>query len=397
MKPLHGIKVLDLTHAVAGPFCTYHLHLLGAEVIKLERPNTGDQLRGYTEHGGHKGMSAPFMGSNSGKKSMAIDLSSPEGVEIAKKLAAESDVLVENFRPGATERLGLGYEALKPLNPRLIYASISGFGQAGELKDWSALDHIIQAMSGMMSMNGEIDRAPIRVGFPVCDIFSGHMAAFAITAAIRQRDLTGEGQRVDVSMLDAAMVLMTPLIVPYLHTQEEPRRSGSQGYRMVPSSNTFQTKDDPIVVGANHQRMYEDLVNILGAPELATDERYATHDARLAHRDELKAELDRLFLRHSAADLEPRLAKKGVPVSVMRTIPQALATEHVQNRGILMDSSLGDTGEAIQVVGSGFRYEHDGPAIQGPVPALGQHTDEILAGLGFSTAEVEGLRARGVV
>ena len=241
MKPLEGVRVLDLSHALSGPTCTNMLAMLGAEVIKVERPGVGDDFRHYTEHAGMPGMSIPFAGTNTGKKSITLDFRKPEALAVIHKLAETTDLLVENFRPGVASKLGLDWQTMKGINKGLVYASISGFGQTGKFRDWTAYDHIVQAMSGIMWMNGDPEGGPMKVGFPIIDTFSGYMAVIGLLAALHRRDATGEGDFVDVAMLDSAFNLMGGAIPTYFYTGEVRGRTGNRGYRLVATSETYRT------------------------------------------------------------------------------------------------------------------------------------------------------------
>ena len=400
MKPLAGVRVVDLSHALAGPFCTYHLGLLGAEVIKVERPLLGDDMRHYTEHAGLKMMSAPFVATNAGKRSITLDLKSPRAREVLDRLLAAGDVLVENFRPGVAARLGLDWDTVKEVNPRLVYCSVSGFGQEGPLKDRAAYDHIVQAMSGIMSVNGEPDGEPLKMGGPGIDIFSGFAAAYAILAALLQRERAGPGApgtRVDVAMLDSAMVLMAPLIATYFMSGVPPRRVGNRGFRTVVTSDTFETRDGHLAIGANHQSQFVKLCAVLGVPDLATDPRFSEHAARVANAAELRQRLTDLIATREADELEALLAAEEVPVSKVRDIPEITAHPHLADRGIFVNAAVAGLAEPARLVGAGFSFDHDGPGEPGPVPALGEHTDAILAELGFSTIEVSALRRAGAL
>jgi crotonobetainyl-CoA:carnitine CoA-transferase CaiB-like acyl-CoA transferase len=400
VRPLAGIRVVDLSHALAGPFCTYHLGLLGADVIKVERPKVGDDMRHYTEHAGLDLLSAPFIATNAGKRSITVDLGHPRAREVLDRLLAGADVVVENFRPGVAERLGLGWERLRAVNPRLISCSISGFGQTGPLRDWAAYDHIVQAMSGIMSVNGEPDGEPLKMGGPGVDIFSGFAGAYAIVAAVLQRERAGPGspgQRIDLAMLDTAMVLMAPAIATYLLSGEPPRRTGNRGYRLVVTSDTYATADGYLSIGANHQAQFERLCAVLGVPELPRDPRFADHPGRIEHAEALRAILVDLFAGRSAAELEPLLAAEQVPVSRVRTIPEIVAHPHTGVREIVQDAALPGRAEPARVVGAGFRYAHDGPGPPGAVPSLGEHTDAVLRELGYRDDEIASLRADGAL
>jgi crotonobetainyl-CoA:carnitine CoA-transferase CaiB-like acyl-CoA transferase len=397
VRALEGITVLDLTHAVAGPFCTYQLHQLGARVIKVEKPRGGDDLRNYVEHGGEPEMSAPFVALNAGKLSITLDLNAPEAREIMLRLISTADVLIENFRPGVASRLGLGWDDVHALRPDLIYCSISGFGQTGPLRNWSAYDHIVQAMSGMVSLNGEPEGEPVKLAVPVSDVFSGYMAGFAILAALLQRAGDGLGQRIDVSMLDASLVLMTPIIGPYLASGREPTRQGNLGFRRVASSGTFATKDGLLVIAAQKPDQFAALCRVLDRPDIATDPRFVDHVSRVAHPKELEAALNEAFKDRSGVELEPLLAAARVPVSLLRSVPQIIEHQHLAERGTLAEIEVGAGGRKTRSVGAGFLMEHDGPRVTGPVPVLGANSEQLLGELGYDEQNIARLRAEGIV
>ena len=398
MKPLDGVRIVDFTQVFAGPFCTYQLSLLGAEVIKIETPGVGDVLRGYRHGAGDPmgGMGGSFISINGGKKSTAINLKHPDGKAILAKLIGTADVLVENFRGGVLDRQGFSWEACKALNPRLIYASMSGFGAGGANGDWPAFDHTMQAMTGMMSLNGEPGSPPTKVGFPVVDAFTGYVAAFGIMAALRQRDQTGEGQRVDVSMFDASMVLMTSMVVPYLNAGTEPKQLGSRGYSGSPTSDLFKTRDGHISLGANTQAQYEALCQAIGAPELATDPRFATHQARIGNDAALREALEAIFETGDAETWEARINAAGVPAAKLRTVFEACKLPQAEGRDLMLRTRMSkDDDREITVLNNGFRAGWNG--LDGPSPLLGQHTDEVLMGLGYAAAEIEAFRRKGAV
>jgi CoA:oxalate CoA-transferase len=397
MKPLAGIRVLDLTHAVAGPHCTHHLRLLGADIVKIERPGLGDDMRHYTEHAGLKNFSAPFIAYNSGKRSVTLDLKAPRARPVLDRLIARSDVIVENFRPGVAGKLGLDHEAASAINPRIVYCSISGFGAEGPLRDWPAYDHIIQAMSGLMTINGEPDQGPLKVGIPLADCFSGYVAAFAILAALFQRGATGTGQRIDVSMVDALLVLMASPVATYMLSGQAPRRTGNAGFRLVATAGTYRTKDGHIAIGANHAPQLKALFRILGVPELLDDPRFADHAGRVANGEALRAILQEIFDDRVASELEVRLAEAQVPASMVRTLPQAVAHPHLAERGTFVGAEVPGREDPLPLVGPGFKFAHDGPDGTGSVPALGEHTDAVLAELGFSAAEIAELHRAEVL
>jgi crotonobetainyl-CoA:carnitine CoA-transferase CaiB-like acyl-CoA transferase len=397
MKPLAGIRVLDLTHAVAGPHCTHHLQLLGADVIKVERPGAGDDMRHYTEHAGLANFSAPFIAYNAGKRSITLDLKAAPARPVLDRLIERADVLVENFRPGVAGKLGLDYDAARAINPRIIHCAISGFGADGPLRDWPAYDHIIQAMSGLMTINGEPDQGPLKVGIPLADCFSGYVAAFAILAALLQRQGSGTGQRIDVSMLDALLVLLASPVATYRLTQEAPRRTGNAGFRLVATAGVYRTRDGHIAIGANHPPQIRALCRVLGVPDLMLDPRFADHAGRVRHGAELREMLQALFAERLASELEVQLAEAQVPASMVRSLPQTVEHAHLAARGSFLDAAVPGLADPVALVGAGFRFDHDGPDAAGPVPALGEHTEAVLRELGLRAEEIDALRQAGAV
>jgi CoA:oxalate CoA-transferase len=383
MSALSGITVLDFSHALAGPLSTYHLALLGADVIKIERPVVGDDLRHYTVHAGLKDMSAPFVAANGGKRSITLDLKSDEGREAVHRLAQRADVVVENFRPGVPKNLGIDYESLKAINPGIIYASITGFGASGELKDWAAYDHIVQAMSGIMWLNGEPDQGPLKVGLPFADTFSGYLCAFAIMTALFQRTRTGMGQNIDVGMLDATLVLLAQGIATFEIGGTTPIRTGNRGYRMVATADTYETRDGFLSIGANHQHQFEAMARALGHGDMLSDPRFATHEARSENNDALRGLLERFFADQSASELELTLAAVGVPVAKVRNIPEIVRHAHIQERDLFIQTRVPGLDRALPLAGSGFRFNDETPRRSVEVPTIGQHTNEILRELGM--------------
>lgn len=394
MKPLAGIKVLDLTHAISGPTCTQMLRQLGAEVIKVEPPKVGDDFRHYTEHAGLPGMSIPFAAVNAGKKSITLNLKSAEGLAIALKLAAEADIVVENFRPGVIARLGLSYEALRSVNPTIIAASLSGFGQSGPLTDWGAYDHIAQAVSGMAMMNSTRE-GPLKVGMPIVDSFSGYLAVIGILAALRHRDLTGTGQYIDVAMLDAALKLIGTSVSVWSYTGESPKGTGNRGYRLVATAEFYPTGDGWIALGANHQHQIEAMFRAFGNPEMIEDPRFADHRARVENYDALRNWLKEYLAGRRAEELEAELTAAGVPAAMIRDIGQIATHPHLEQRGLLEEASLPGSDRPLQVVGPGFAVEEE--PVPPAVPTLGEHSHEILSGLGIGDEEIARLQAAGVI
>ncbi len=375
IEPLAKVRVVDLTHALSGSFCTYHLALLGADVVKVEPPGTGDDFR---ERPG------TFVAINAGKRSIVLDLKTERGVEALRRLVARADVLVENYRPGVTEKLGIAWESLRPINPKLIYCSVTGFGQTGPLRDYPAIEWAVQAMSGMSAsyISDQTDGAYL--GLSVLDPFSGYVAFSAILAALLQRTQTQQGQRIDVSMLDAAMLLMGPRITSHYLGERQP---GSAGRR--PTMVRFRAQDRRLFVAALHRKWFERLCQIIGAPELADDPRFATQRSQGDHADELIEAIEARLATRPAAEWEQEFTRAGLPASVVRSLEEMLAHPQLAERGILREVAVPEMGRDVPVVGAGFRFEHDQPSVHGPVPLLGEHTAEILAEAGFTREEIE--------
>ena len=380
MRPLEGIRVVDLTHAVSGPTCTLMLAQLGADVVKIEPPERGDDFRDYTEHGGLAKMSIPFAAINAGKRSVALDLKSDEGRAALDALIVRGDVLVENFRPGVLARLGFSNDRLRALNPRLVIAAISGFGQSGPLRDWGAYDHIAQAMSGMAMMEARSGE-PRKIGIPVIDSFSGYLAVIGILSALRTRDATGIGGEVDIAMLDAALKLMATNLAVESFTGIAPAGTGNRGYRLVATAEYYPTAQGWIALGANHQHQVEALWRVLGRADLIDDPRFATHPARVEHYDALRALIVELLSSEDAAGLEVRLTQAGIPAAMLRDVGQAARHPHLVDRGLIVRADVPGADRDIAVVGPGFTINASTEPLQ--VPTIGQHTAEVLAELGL--------------
>ena len=390
-RPLDGIRVLDFTHALAGPFCTYHLAMLGADVIKVERPRGGDDFRHYSMHPGLPGMSAPFIAANSGKRSIVIDLKAPAAAEVLRRLILRSDVMVENFRPGVPKKLGIDWETVKGTNPRIIYCSITGFGQTGAMRDWPAYDHVVQAVSGAMMTNGEPGSGPLKVGFPLSDTFAGFMAAYAILAALLQRGSDGEGQAIDVSLMDATMVMLAQVVAGTALTGEPPKRTGNRGFRLVSTSDTYKTRDGYLAIGANHQHQVVNLFEVLGARHLLTDERFATDAARMQNNDALHEILTDILAEQSASELERKLVQAQVPAGRVRSLDEVIDEPHVAERGLLLTTAL-PNGQSSRIVGKGYRSTTDVAPTPTAAPRLAEHADEILSDLGYTRDEIARLK-----
>jgi CoA:oxalate CoA-transferase len=396
IKPLRGIRVLDLTNVLAGPFACHQLAHLGADVIKVEARGTGDlarQLGADTElNKAHMGVS--FLAQNPGKRSITLDLKHPRGKEVFLRLVRTADVVVENFRPGVMDRLGLGHAELMKVRPALVYCAISGFGQDGPLRDLPAYDQIIQGMSGIMSITGaplnSPDRSPYRVGYPVADTIGGLTAAFAVAAALADRQRT-QGTFIDVSMLEAVMATMGWAVSNFLIAGREPQPLGNDNVTASPSG-TFTTGDGLLNIAANKQEQFEALCQVLGHPDWTGDPRFVDRHARLSHRQELKLLMEQALASASADEWWGRLNGAGVPAGPVYSVAQALSHPQVAQRGMVaqFDAAPG-VGRDIRVVRTGFKLDGEAPAVDTPPPRLGEHTQALLQELGYSTAEIEAL------
>jgi CoA:oxalate CoA-transferase len=396
---LTGIRVLDLTNVLAGPFCAYQLALLGAEVIKVEVPDGGDLARrlGADEALNARLMGASFLAQNAGKKSLTLNLKTDEGKQVLRRLVASADVLVENFRPGVLARLGLGYDELRKVNAGLIYCAIAGFGQGGPMKDAPAYDQIIQGLSGMMSITGDEESAPLRVGYPVADTIGGLTAAFAVSSALVSRLKSGEGAFIDVSMLDSVLVTMGWVVSNYLIAGVEPRAWGNDNFTAAPSG-TFRTADGPLNIAANKQAQFDALLGVLGRPELAADPRFAGREARKRNRAALTAELEASLAAKGAAEWEAIMNRVGIPAGRVLSVPEALANPQIKHRELLQTfEDAPGVGRAVTVTRAGFKMSSGDPSVGAPPPRLGEHTDELLQGLGYSGAEIAELRSVGAI
>ena len=394
---LTGVRVLDLTNVLSGPFCTLHLALLGAEVVKVENPKAGDLARvlGNVPKLNKMLMGTSFLAQNANKRSLTLNLKAEEGKDVFKKLVAKADVVVENFRPDVMPRLGLGYPVLAGINPRLVYCGISGFGQTGPDADKPAYDQIIQGLSGVMDVNGDERLHPLRAGFPLCDTVGGLNAAFAILAALYHRERTGEGQMIDVALIDSIMPLMGWVAANLLIGGQAPIPMGNDNFTAAPSG-TFRTLDGHVNIAANKQEQWEALAEVVGVPELKTDPRFAERDQRKKNRRALTPLLEARLKQQPTAHWVEALNARDVPSGDILSLGCALTQPQVAHRGALQTVEVEGVG-ALKLFGLTAKLSKTPGAIDSPPPRLGAHTEEILTGLGYAKADVAAFREKGIV
>ncbi len=393
--PLEGVRVLDLTRALAGPYCTMFLGDMGAEVAKIEQPRVGDDTRGWgPPFVGDE--SAYFLAINRNKKSITIDMKSGRGVEMVRRLAERADVFVENFRPGILERLGLGERELRALNPRLIYASLSGFGADGPMKDWPGYDLIIQAWGGFMSITGMPDGEPTKVGVAIIDIVAGLMIGKAIVAALFARERTGIGQRIDTSLLEAEVSCLIPYGSDYLASGKVPGRWGNAHPNIVPYQS-FKTKDGYLVVGAASEANWRRLCQAIEMAELANDSRFVKNAQRVENREELIRILTTVFLKRDTAAWIELLTEAGVPCSPVNTIDQVFSAPQVLRREMLIEVEHPTAG-TVRMAGLPVKFSATPASVRLAPPLLGQHNQEVLRSwLQMEDSEIADLKSKGVI
>ena len=397
MKPLEGIKVLDLSRVLAGPWCTQLLADLGAEVIKVERPGSGDDTRhwGPPWHGeGEDRVAAYFLSANRGKKSAAIDFAQPEGAALVRRLVENADIVVENFKVGGLDKFGLDAKSLRAASPRLIYASITGFGQDGPYAERAGYDFIIQGMGGMMAITGlpddEAGGGPLRAGVAVVDLFTGLYTCIAILAALYRREKSGEGAHIDMALFDTQLAMLANQASNALISGKDPPRQGNTHPNIVPYQ-PFDASDQPIIIAVGNDRQFARLAEMCDHPEWAKDQRFATNGARVANRSDMVTLVAESISRRPAAAWLEKLEAAGIPAGPINTVTQALHDIQAQHRGMVR------TIAGMQVVGSPVRFDGERADSELPPPALGQHTDEVLASLSLEPAELKSLRSEGVI
>lgn len=396
-KLLDGIRVLDLTNVLSGPFATLHLSLLGAEVIKIENPTGGDLARtlGCLPELNKKQMGTSFLAQNANKKSITLNLKFPEGKEIFKKLVKTADVVVENFRPDVMDRLGVGYDVLREINPKIIYCAISGFGKDGPDAMKPAYDQIIQGLSGEMAINGDERLNPLRAGFPVCDTVGGLNAAFAIMAALYYRGRTDEGQFIDVALLDSIMPLMGWVAANLLIGGQQPVLMGNDNFTAAPSG-VFKTKDGYINIAANKQEQWESVADVLGVPELKTDPRFQERDTRKKNRKLLTPLLEEKLTQKETKYWVEILNQNDVPSGEILSLEDALKQDQIKHRETIKSIHCEGVGD-LKLFNLTAKFSKTPGSIDAPPPKLSEHTNEVLKGVGYSDEEIKGFREKKII
>ncbi|NCT71000.1 MAG: CoA transferase [Xanthomonadaceae bacterium] len=400
-QALAGVRVLDLTRVLAGPWCTQTLADLGADVIKVERPGSGDDTRGWgppflrDADGNETTESAYYLCANRNKRSLTVDISTEEGQAVIRRLAQHSDVVVENFKVGDMARYGLDAQTLRASNPRLVYCSITGFGQDGPYAQRAGYDFAIQGLGGLMSVTGAADGEPQKVGVAVADLFTGMYAAVAILAALRHRDATGEGQVIDMALLDAQVAMLANLGSHYLVSGDVPPRQGNAHANIVPYQ-VFAVADGHLIVAVGNDRQFARLCELLGAPTLAGDVRFATNAGRVRHRDVLVPMLQSAFRSHDRQTWLASLEAAGIPCGPVNDIADVFADPQVLARGMVAHVEHPHAG-AVPLVASPLKLSATPADLRHAPPLLGQHTDEVLREAGYDDAEIAALRARGAI
>lgn len=398
-QPLSGLRVIDLTQVLAGPYAAYQLGLMGAEVLKIETPGVGDWSRdkGHLPALNAKGMGLTYLTQNANKKSVTLNLKTAEGVDILKRLVRDADVFIENFRPGTIRRLGLSFDVLRDINPRIVYCSISAFGQDGEMSHRPAYDHVIQGMSGIMKTTGTVDTGPQKVGAPYVDYATGLNAAFAIVSALHETRRTGEAVHLDVAMLDTSMLLMASLVTSHLTGGWMPKPAGNEAWSQSPSSGAFETADGLLMVAANNDRQFRALCGGLGRPDLCEDPRWRDAEARQENAAALRAELVSIFLTRSALEWEKMLDAAGAPAAKVRSLDETLAEAHAATRAFAYPVHWAREPHDIHLPTLGFKVNGEVVPPTVAPPELGADTPAVLKALGYTDADLCRLVEQAVI
>jgi crotonobetainyl-CoA:carnitine CoA-transferase CaiB-like acyl-CoA transferase len=395
-RPFAGVKILDFTQVLAGPYASYQLALLGADVIKVERREGEDMRRTpLSREWTDRGLAPGFLAANGNKRSLTLDLTKPEAIEIVKKLAQHADVVMENFRPGVMDKLGIGYAALSAINPRLIYCAVSGFGQTGPERNSAGYDGKMQALSGIMAITGHQATGPTRAGFAVCDVLSGLTAAFGVSSALFQRTHTGKGQLVDVSMLEASLACLSGPIADFSIAGHRQRLSGNQAVSRKPTANLFKAREGYLLLAVNNERQYRALMTALDREDTLEDRRFVDWFARQDNESALRAIIEQALAKRTPREWEKILDAAGAPCASIWKVEEVIDHPQIVARGAIqeIDTQYG----RLRLAGSGFRLAHGGGRLDTVAPELGAHTDEVLHALGYDESAIAKLRAREVV
>ncbi|NDW07338.1 CaiB/BaiF CoA transferase family protein [Jiella pacifica] len=398
-QPLEGVRVIDLSQVLAGPYATYLMGMMGAEVIKIEKPGEGDWTRrvGPLPELGDRRMGLGFWTQNAAKKSVTINLKTPDGLEIARKLISGANVFVENFKPGVAERLGLGFDAVRKIKNDIVYCSISAYGQNGPLSPRPAYDHVIQGMCGIMLTTGKLGDGPTKVGAPYVDFATGMNAAMAVMAALIEVRRTGKAVNVDVAMLDTALMLMASLMTQQKSADWKPVQNGNEAWSASPSSGAFETASGLLMLAANNEPQFRKLCSVIGREDILDDPRWDTPEVRRENGRDLRRTLDETFLTRTADEWEAVLAQADVPAARARSLDETLAEPQIAARGLLSEMHLEGHDRAIHVPSLSFRANGEAVAPRSLPPALGADTERVLRALGIDGAEVERLRKGGAI
>jgi crotonobetainyl-CoA:carnitine CoA-transferase CaiB-like acyl-CoA transferase len=390
---LDTIKVVDLTRTLAGPFCTMLMGDMGAEVIKIEEPTGGDETRKWTPF--VNGESTQFLTFNRNKRSLSINLKEPEGLKIVQDLAADADVMIESFRAGTLERLGLGYEAMKETNPGLVYCSISGYGRTGPMADMPGYDLLIQAYSGLMSLTGDPEGSPLRIGFSLVDLFTGMMAYGTILTALRQRDQTGHGQWVESALLDGQVAALSYHATGFMGTGVEPKRMGSGHPSLVPYQ-AFTSSNGQFIIGCANQGLWERMCGAIGQPGMVDDPRYITNTDRVDHRAECVGELSAIFATNTTDHWVDLIVAAGVPCGPINTVAEVVSNPQVLARNMITTVDHPKVPQ-LRFPGSPLKLTDSPATVRRVPPMLGQHNEEILQEAGYSAEKIADFKQRGVI
>ncbi|MEL6335201.1 MAG: CoA transferase [Pseudomonadota bacterium] len=398
-QPLKGMRVIDLSQVLAGPFATYQLGLMGAEVIKIENPNGGDWTRigDWVPDLAEERMGMAYVVQNANKKSVVIDLKTPDGLAVVRRLIEGADVFVENFKPGVAARLGLGFETVKKVNPKIVYCSVSAFGQDGPFSDRPSYDHIVQGMCGIMLTTGEPGAGPTKVGSPYVDYATGMNAGMAVLAGLLEVQRTGEAVQLDVAMLDTALMLMTALMSRTLSTDWTPQRSGNEAWSASPSSGAFETADGIVMLAANNPPQFGRMCRAMGREDILHDDRWSTAAGRKTNAKQLRETLNETFLTRTAAEWEAVLSAASVPAGRIRSLDEILAEEHVATRGLTSAVEIAEYDRPIHIPAMTFKANgQNHPNTRAP-SHLGADTEEVLSAAGFTAEDLQRLRQTGAI